>query len=270
MTEKFTGERFIPGQGGVQIAAEHLHRYLLASEFVSGLRVLDMGCGAGYGSSLLQNCSSYLGIDVSESSVESATKSFGSQTVNFRVGDCQHLDLPDQSFDVVVCFEMLEHVENPDLIVREAKRLLTNNGIFISSTPDKDEYNRFLTEPNEFHVHEMTKDQYERLLSTYFPVNDLVGQFYVQTSIIRPTTGLQNLATVYQSPRVEWLEPLNEPIYWIGISSDEPQHSGGSSILPSGGTRDLEGELVKVMRQLGIYEAELKKIQDHFESNERN
>jgi len=270
MAEIFTGERFIPGQGGVQIAAEHLHRYLLASEFVSGLRVLDMGCGAGYGSSLLQNCSSYLGIDVSESSVESAMKSFGSPTVNFGVGDCQHLDLPDWSFDVIVCFEMLEHVENPELIVCEAKRLLTSNGVFISSTPDKYQYNKFLTEPNEFHVHEMTKDEYEQLLSKYFRISNLVGQFYVQTSIIRPTAGLQNSAVVYQSSNAEWLEPMKDPIYWIGVSSDKSQHSVGTSVLPSGSTRDLEGGLVKVQRQLGVYETELKKIQEHFESNERN
>src|SRR4029450_12344424 len=49
----FTGERFVPGLGGTRLAYEHLHRYAFARQFVSGRRVLDLGCGLGYGAELL-------------------------------------------------------------------------------------------------------------------------------------------------------------------------------------------------------------------------
>ncbi len=47
---EFTGERYIPGQGGFQLAYEHLHRYLFASRWAQGKSVLDVGAGVGYGS----------------------------------------------------------------------------------------------------------------------------------------------------------------------------------------------------------------------------
>ena len=49
----FTGERFIPGEGGAQIAYEHLHRYLFAMRWARGRRVLDVAAGSGYGAALL-------------------------------------------------------------------------------------------------------------------------------------------------------------------------------------------------------------------------
>ena len=57
---QFTGERFIPGIEDPRAAAvhrtlacEHWHRYLFATQFVAGKRVLDIACGEGYGSCLL-------------------------------------------------------------------------------------------------------------------------------------------------------------------------------------------------------------------------
>jgi ubiquinone/menaquinone biosynthesis C-methylase UbiE len=266
MSEMFTGERFIPGQGGSQIAVEHLHRYLVASEYVTNKSVLDLGCGAGYGSSLLTKSSSYVGVDVSASSIESAMKTYGPFGAEFLVGDCSNLDIPSHSFDVIVCFEMLEHIDDPESVIREAKRLLKKDGIFISSTPDKVEYNRFLTEPNQYHLHEMTFEEYGQMLRRHFPNNNFMGQHYVQTSIISCLNSDQLSGTIYTTVNNDWLEPLGAPIYWIAMSSEGQLQMSTRSVLPNGQTRDVEGELVKVQKQLEIYEEELKKVQQYFES----
>ena len=61
---EFTGERYVPAEDG-QIKYEHLHRYALSLNFVSGKRVLDMASGEGYGSALLGSAAaSVIGVDI--------------------------------------------------------------------------------------------------------------------------------------------------------------------------------------------------------------
>ena len=50
---EFTGERVVPGQTDVDLMNEHLARYGFAESLVAGKRVLDAGCGVGYGSARL-------------------------------------------------------------------------------------------------------------------------------------------------------------------------------------------------------------------------
>ena len=61
---EFTGERVIPGQVDPDLWAEHISRYAFASRFAHGARVLDLGCGAGYGTAeLARRARSAIGID---------------------------------------------------------------------------------------------------------------------------------------------------------------------------------------------------------------
>jgi len=64
MEMEFTGERVIPGQVDPDLLNEHLARYAFAARLARGKRVLDAGCGAGYGSAeLVKSALSVVGVD---------------------------------------------------------------------------------------------------------------------------------------------------------------------------------------------------------------
>ena len=119
-----TGERLVPDlQRGELIYAEHLARYRLAAHLVRGRRVLDAGCGEGYGVALLSSAgaASVVGVDVDEATIAEARERYG---LDFQVADVADLPFEDASFDAVVCFETIEHIEDAPRAVAELKRVL--------------------------------------------------------------------------------------------------------------------------------------------------
>src|SRR5208283_4654960 len=88
---EFTGERFIPAKTDPQLALEHYHRYLLASQFVNDKRVLDIACGEGYGTAFLSIMANHvLGVDVDTLTIERARQTYKQyRNAEFRVGRCE-------------------------------------------------------------------------------------------------------------------------------------------------------------------------------------
>ncbi len=76
MTAEFTGERVIPGEVDIDLWNEHVARYAFACQNAPGRRVLDMGCGAGYGSAMLLNsgASSVTSLDISPAALRLTTQ----------------------------------------------------------------------------------------------------------------------------------------------------------------------------------------------------
>jgi len=108
---EFTGERFLPGVAG-EIAYEHWHRYAFARRFVAGKRVLDAACGEGYGTALVAEvAASAVGVDIDAAVVATARGAYAQRAnLRFEVASVTLLPLADQSIDVVVSFETVEHV----------------------------------------------------------------------------------------------------------------------------------------------------------------
>ena len=74
---EFTGERVIPGQVDIDLMNEHVARYAFAARLARGKRVLDAGCGAGYGSAeLAKVAASVLGVDVAADAVDFAREHY--------------------------------------------------------------------------------------------------------------------------------------------------------------------------------------------------
>ena len=97
-----TGERFMPELEG-EIAVEHLHRYLFAREFVCGKDVLDIASGEGYGSALLAKLArNVIGVDISREAVIFAQEQYKKDNLEFMVGQCSDIPLPDNCVDIVV------------------------------------------------------------------------------------------------------------------------------------------------------------------------
>src|SRR5437867_11725442 len=88
----FTGERFIPGEGGAQIAYEHLHRYLFAMRWARGRRVLDVAAGSGYGAALLARVAEAVwALDLDAQAVSYARSCYPGSTLLFLRADATGL-----------------------------------------------------------------------------------------------------------------------------------------------------------------------------------
>lgn len=100
------------------LAAPHLARYLFAADRVAGRRVLDLGCGAGYGAALLRaaGAAEVHGIDADRNAVEESWRRHGGDRVSFAVDDCQALGATGGGWDVICCFEAIEHVPRPGAV----------------------------------------------------------------------------------------------------------------------------------------------------------
>jgi ubiquinone/menaquinone biosynthesis C-methylase UbiE len=172
MKTDFTGERVVPGQVDVNLWNEHFARYAFASRYVAGRRVLDAACGTGYGSSALARVArSVVGIDLAEEAVGWASKQFSADNVRWARCSCTHLPFRNESFDVVVAFEVIEHVADWPRLIEEARRVLAPHGRFVVSTPNKSFYakTRELEGPNPYHVHEFEFDEFRQALRAVFP-----------------------------------------------------------------------------------------------------
>ncbi len=172
----FTGERFTP-ECVREIAYEHWHRYAWAAEVVAGKQVLDAACGEGYGSRLLSARAAQVhGLDVSEEAITHARQRYASDNLAFEHGDATDLPYADDSFDAVVSFETLEHLEAQDQLLAEFRRVLRPDGFLLVSSPDRKTYSDETGYDNPFHVRELYRDEFEALLGRHFPAFRLWGQ----------------------------------------------------------------------------------------------
>lgn len=138
--------------------AEHMTRYLAAQPLVAGKRVLDIASGSGYGSRLLADgAASVVGVDISTAAVEYARATYPRDNLEFRLGQATAIPLEDNSVDVVVTFETIEHVADYRGFLAEVDRVLAPDGLALVSTPNDLEF----VEGNHFHLHEFV---YEELL----------------------------------------------------------------------------------------------------------
>jgi SAM-dependent methyltransferase len=173
-------ERIVPDDEPAGIVALHLKRYLFARAYCSGKVVLDAACGVGYGSAELGRVAArVVGVDVSHDAISYARSRYGNETVEFATMDVSALQLEDASFDVVVSFETIEHLDHPRAFLGEVARVLRPSGTFIVSTPHAP---RTTERPeNPFHRIEYSRDDFVRLLSEHFAAVELFGQRRLQT-----------------------------------------------------------------------------------------
>ena len=175
---EWTGERFLPWIRESTIAYEHLHRYAYAATLVKDQRVLDLASGEGYGSRMLAASAAFVaGLDIDENAIRHASAKYGASNLQFLVGSLTAVPIQDDhSFDTIVCFEAIEHIEDHEGLLREVKRLLKPNDSFIVSTPNKAVYHDEAEEENPFHVKELYFEEFRNLLARYFGNVKILGQ----------------------------------------------------------------------------------------------
>ncbi|MGB6946099.1 MAG: methyltransferase domain-containing protein [Bryobacteraceae bacterium] len=186
---EFTGERVIPGQVNDDLWSEHVARYAFARRYVQGKRVLDAGCGTGYGSAeLAQSAAEVTGVDIAADAIEYASANYPLPGLRFLESSCTAVPFPPQSFDVLVAFEVIEHLTNYRAFLDETARVLTREGLFIVSSPNKCYYakTRAETGPNPYHEHEFEAQEFVRELERVFPNVRLLLQNRVESFAFHP------------------------------------------------------------------------------------
>ncbi|MGJ5814186.1 methyltransferase domain-containing protein [Paludibaculum fermentans] len=189
---EFTGERLVPGQVDQDLLNEHMSRYAFAARLARNKRVLDIACGMGYGSfELSKHAARVVGLDVSDEAVNAARDRYQAPNLQFLTAPAQQIPLDDHSFDLIVAFEVIEHLADWEALLGQAKRLLAPGGQFIVSTPNKLFYaeTRRLAGPNPFHVHEFEFAEFHSELSRFFPSVTMFLQNHVQAISFHPTPG---------------------------------------------------------------------------------
>ena len=238
----WTGERYVPQITG-EIQLEHVHRYLLAREYAKDKDVLDIACGEGFGSAILgKSARSVVGVDIATEAVKHAAIRYRLDNVEFRQGSCAEIPLDNNSIDLVVSFETIEHHDEHKAMMAEIKRVLRPEGVLIISSPDKKEYSIIPNYRNPFHVRELFKEEFEDLVRAYFKNLALISQRIVYGSGILPETGAFRITDYDIKDTSCTRRGLARARYLIAVASDE-----ALPVLPGGLLEQTieESEIVK-------------------------
>jgi SAM-dependent methyltransferase len=173
-----TGERQVATVlDGIRL--DHRVRYEWAAGLVrSDDSVLDVGCGVGYGSTLLAtNAKLVQGVDVDEETIAYARKYWARDRVIFEVADASALSLSDSNkFDFVVMFEVVEHLVMPELYLRSLHGALSENATLLLSVPNEPVVQHTI-DLNPFHIRHYTPDELRQLIaSSGYVVEELFSQ----------------------------------------------------------------------------------------------
>jgi len=184
---KFNGERVVIGSTPQHIEYEHLERYAYAKKFVKNKIVLDIACGTGYGSAKLSEygAKKVIAGDIFSNAIKYAKKNYKRNNVEFKILDCEKINLPNNSIDIVISFETIEHIPNYIKFIQEVKRVLKQNGTFICSSPNKKITSPFTKNPlNSFHVKEFKIEELSKILDKEgFEILKIIGQSFVNNNL---------------------------------------------------------------------------------------
>ncbi|MPT33962.1 MAG: class I SAM-dependent methyltransferase [Flavobacterium sp.] len=240
MKKGWTGERletFIYNRDAI----DHLHRYAIAQQYVTGKTVLDIASGEGYGTNLLsENAAFVYGVDIDETTVAAATRKYHKNNIRFQQGSTSSIPLENQSVDVVVSFETIEHHDQHDEMMREIKRVLKPGGMVIISTPDKLYYSDQRNFKNEFHIKELYQQEFETLLSGYFAKQQLLAQRYCNGNSVLTDIASPEQPVIITGDYKAVQQTDIPALYLVAIASDESFERQGLSVFDGSSIMEIE------------------------------
>jgi SAM-dependent methyltransferase len=165
---RFTGERLHAGDELFAVdLARHRAAYVYARAQIRAGRTLDLGSGSGHGTSELGGAG-VVGID--RVAPDAASRSAG-EGPSFARADLRSLPFRDATFDLIVSFQVIEHLEDPSDYLGAIARLLKPDGLAILTTPNL----RMSDGVNPYHVHEYLADELAARLDAYFEEVEMHG-----------------------------------------------------------------------------------------------
>lgn len=154
----------------------HMQRYEWVSAYVKGLHCLDAGCGSGYGTHFLSEhgVREIIGVDISPQAIGYARKHYRLRNLDFQSMDVCTLDFDDDSFQAVICFHVLEHLDEAgqEKSLGELTRVLQQDGAAYIACPNA----TVSRGTNPHHFRELTAPDFEGLLQEFFRDVRVFGQ----------------------------------------------------------------------------------------------
>lgn len=252
---EFTGERVVPGLVDANLFNQHLARYRFAARFARQARVLDAGCGSGYGVAELPNAAAVVAMDISADAVQHGRGAFSRPGVHFTQGACEALPFADASFDLLVAFEVIEHLEHWRRMLAEARRVLRPSGILLVSTPNKAWYteSRAQAGPNPYHVHEFEYGEFEAALAAVFPHVHLWTQNHSEVIAFVPAASSSGISAPGILDASADTAPTQAHFFLAACSAEPIAETRSFAWLPSSGNALRERQ-----RHIALLESELE------------
>jgi 2-polyprenyl-3-methyl-5-hydroxy-6-metoxy-1,4-benzoquinol methylase len=181
------------------IRPDHVARYKLALNYVPlGGRIADAACGVGYGSYILAgnhkaNC--VHAFDIDSGAIEYARLHYNHQKIIYHQTDLARSPFSEHAFDLLISFETIEHLKDPEAFLGLVHQALDSRGIFICSTPNEDTL-PLVQMGNKYHHRHYTPVEFEGVLKhAGFCVMEKFTQTDSQSEQIqRGWHGLYNIA----------------------------------------------------------------------------
>lgn len=155
--------------------------YVVAKEYIHG-DVLEVGCGEGRGISLLmQSAQNFTAVDKIRPVIEELRQKYpGGRFLSMNIPPLK--ELPDNTYDVVVSFQVIEHIQDDNLFLKEIHRVLKPGGVALLTTPNR----KMSLSRNPWHIREYLSDELTALARKFFSHVTMKG-----------ITGSQKVMTYY-------------------------------------------------------------------------
>ena len=154
------------------------------------IRVLDVGCGTGAVLDLLKDRGFMVeGVDNNEE----ALKYCRNKNLNVTLGSAEKMSYPDETFDLVVALDVLEHLPEPGLATQEIYRVLKKGGVFIATVPA----HQWLWSYHDVALHHYkrySKKDFQLLLASQFNVLLVT---WVHLCILLPTILIRKIYKIF-------------------------------------------------------------------------
>jgi SAM-dependent methyltransferase len=254
MTERrFTGERLHEGDAlfGVDLARHHA-AYAYARPRLAGLRAVELGCGSGYGTASLADAARVL-VGIDRVAPDAASRTAPARWVR---ADLRSLPLRAASFDAALSFQVIEHLEDPGLLVHAMARCLRPDGFALLTTP-----NLAMSDGvNPYHVREYRADELAGVLRAGFSDVEVFGvgmsapvraYMAARSARIRTIMRLDPLRLHRRLPRA-WIEGLFAAFALLvrrRTAASEGAPDAGPDDFPVGPARDDAIDWLAVCRR---------------------
>ena len=181
LVQSFYESHHIKGQRLNQSFLEHTRGRLFAKWIGTNKKVLDLGGRDGTLTKHFIDTNNVTLADIDENALKYAQNNYRVETMKVDLN--QSLPFPDNSFDVVVMAEVLEHLPYPSLTLSEIKRVLKTNGEFIGNLPLayhlKDRWQiirgrKLLISGDPTHLQFLSYEDVQKLMSNFFNIEEIV------------------------------------------------------------------------------------------------
>jgi ubiquinone/menaquinone biosynthesis C-methylase UbiE len=217
--------------------------YEFCLPYVAGRRVVDVGCGTGFGAALLaKEADSVVGVDPHPMAVETARAGYQADNLCFRQMDGTSLDFDDASIDVVVSMGVIEHIKHYPVLFREAARILAPSGRFILGALNA----RLSLGDDAYHYKEFVHEELKGLMDMHFIDVEVYGVRGVTRAAIAEWE--QRIARAKRYWRVDFLrlrrfyfvKCLYRPLFnYLQRRGREMRHTADTSLMNSIQTSDF-------------------------------